>query len=271
MSTATNTWLNGLERLIVRGIAISPRGQQTIELPQQTFVIDMKYPVVTLPERKLSYRFMAAEAYWILSGDDRVSTISPYNKRIADFSDDGVKFFGAYGPRINSQLPYVVTKLIDDNDTRQAGLTIWRESPPATKDVPCTVALFWQIRFGKLNCHAFMRSSDIWLGLPYDMFNFSMLSHKICCHLNEGRVGEDPINHDMIEPGDLYLTAASSHLYARNHDNASYCVSLPRPSSLEHETPSALWLNTEVLMRWLTDARDGVSSSRWWEWAPCQG
>jgi thymidylate synthase len=98
-----------------------------------------------------------------LSGDDKVATISPYNGRIADFSDDGMKFFGAYGPKIIAQLPFILDKLRKDPMSRQAGLTIWRESRRSPKDVPCTVAMFFSVRDGKLNNHVFMRSSDAWL------------------------------------------------------------------------------------------------------------
>lgn len=271
MNTATQTWLTGLNDLLKHGAEISPRGQPTLELPQRTFTIDMKHPVVMATERKLNYKFMAAEAYWILSGDDQVKTIAPYNKRIAEFSDDGVVFFGAYGPKIHQQLPYVVVKLLMDPDTRQAGLTIWRESPPETKDVPCTVALFWQLRANRLNCHAFMRSSDIWLGLPYDLFNFSMLSHKVCAQLNEARTNEDPVNPSNIQPGALFLTAASSHLYQRDADLARVCATVAGQLFTEAATPPLLWLSDRLLMERLKDARDNRPNSRWWEKTSCQG
>lgn len=203
-------WLNLLETLVKQGHHVTVRDQATLELSHHTLVVDMRYPVLTVPERRLNYRFMAAEAAWILSGDDRVATITPYNERIADYSDDGLTFFGAYGPRIEEQLDYVVRKLIADPSSRQAGLTTWRPNPPVTKDVPCTVALFFSIRDGWLHCHAFMRSSDAWLGVPYDVFNFSMLTYLICGLLN-AHYGQP-----KLVPGRLYLTAASSHLYHRD-------------------------------------------------------
>jgi thymidylate synthase len=203
---------------------------------------------------------MAAEAYWILSGDDRVETIAPYSARIKDFSDDGVRFFGAYGPKIVAQLPYVVEKLLTDPRSRQAGLTIWRESPPETKDVPCTVAVFFAIRNGKLNAHVFMRSSDVWLGVPYDVFNFSMLSHLVCGLLNEQfDLG------DQVSPGKLYLTAASSHLYAENWEDAKFCTTSQIFN--QPETDVLLWNDPYHLMEVLRKLRDAKSGDplRWWE------
>src|SRR3546814_5271713 len=69
----------------------------------------------------------------------RGSEIAPWNRHISQFSDDGVVFAGAYGPRINLQLDYVLNKLREDPDTRQAGLTIWRPNPQPSKDIPCKI------------------------------------------------------------------------------------------------------------------------------------
>jgi thymidylate synthase len=263
MTYFPTVWLDGLSRLIALGDTVNPRAQETLELLHQTFCVDMSRPVLTVPERKLSYQFMAAEAYWILTGDDRVRTIAPYNKNIAHFSDDGETFFGAYGPKIIEQLPYVIQKLVEDPSTRQAGLTIWRESPPRTKDVPCTIAVFFNLRSGILNCSTFMRSSDIWLGLPYDVFNFSMLTHYVCAKLND-RVGTG----DVV-PGILRVTAASSHLYERNMEAASEClasIDIDRIST-QREVPGALYSCPDLLLSTLKHLRESKPGDelRWWE------
>ena len=143
MQEFSHVWLDLLQDVLENGNYVAPRGKMTREIPQRTIVVNMRKPVLRVPDRKLSFKFMVAEAFWILSGDDRVETIAPYNANIANFSDDGERFFGAYGPKIITQLPHVVGKLRVDKDSRQAGLTIWRENPPQTKDVPCTVAIFF--------------------------------------------------------------------------------------------------------------------------------
>jgi thymidylate synthase len=260
MSDFSQIWLNLLDALLQRGEAVAPRGKLTKELLQQTIQVDMRRPVLTILERKLSYRFMAAEAFWVLSGDDRVATIAPYNGRIANFSDDGVTFFGAYGPKIVAQLPYVVAKLRADPMSRQAGLTTWRESPPTTKDVPCTVAMFFSLRDGKLNNHVFMRSSDAWLGVPYDVFNFSMVAHFVCALINQSR------EHDPYEPGSLFLTMASSHLYQENFESALSCLKAVAPAA-QRPTPKLLWKDPILGVELLRELRDSKPDAgyRWWE------
>jgi len=258
-------WKSLIDEIISGGVKVSPRGNLTLEIPQKTISVDMRFPVLVNSKRSLSYKFMAAEALWILTGDNRVESIAKYNSRIREFSDDGVTFFGAYGPRIATQLDYVITKLRSDPDTRQAGLTIWRENPPATKDVPCTVAIFFNIRQDQINCHVFMRSSDAWLGVPYDVFNFSMLSYAVCNYLNNA-VGEA-----KYSPGMLHLTAASSHLYSHNIEDARICLHEDIQASIDQlkRPPDCLYngkrRNTILMdsLHQIRESRPG-DACRWW-------
>lgn len=206
---ANRAWLNLVGIVRTYGTEVSPRELKTWELLGFKTLVDMNYPVVTCASRKLGYRFMAAEAAWILSGDNRVSTIAPYSKEIAKFSDEGLLYFGAYGPQFRDQLRHIVRSLIDDTYTRQAVMTLWRKNPPKTKDVPCTVSLHWMIRGHELHCFVNMRSSDVWLGVPYDWFNFSMMTGYIALLIREA------IGFTM-SLGALHFYANSQHLYETN-------------------------------------------------------
>lgn len=252
----SRVWKNQISDVLSNGFLVSPRGSKTLELPQYTLTINMRRPVLNIPERKLNYKFMAAEAYWILTGNDRVDAISPFNKNIAQYSDDGEIFFGAYGPRIQSQMDYIVRALTNDPMTRQAVLTLWRQNPPKSKDIPCTISMVFSIRDFKLNCHVFMRSSDIWLGIPYDVFTFSMVAHKVCTLLKGA----------PIIPGKLYLTAASSHLYEQHWSSASDITKL-KVFSNQSKTPSDMYTHLTKLMDTLSDLRYSRPGDdiRWWE------
>lgn len=258
MNDLNTVWIKLLTDILTKGVDVAPRGKRTKELPQHTIVVDSRRSVLTLKERKLNYQFMVAEAYWILSGDNRVETIAPWNSKISEFSDDGVTFFGAYGPKIAEQLPYVVEKLREDPNSRQAGLTLWRENPPATKDVPCTVALFFSVRNAFVNCHAFMRSNDAWLGTPYDVFNFSMLTHLVASQLHG------------TSPGRLHLTAASSHLYEPQWELAVDLINTVERDWYRQSltlTPGSLWFSPEICLESLEKLRHTKPGSplRWWE------
>jgi len=203
------TWYNLLLDVMNKGTRSAPRGQKIVELLNNTIEIDMKYPVVTWSKRNMGYRFMVAEAAWILSGDNRVNTIAPWSKEISRFSDDGISFYGAYGPKFIDQTLYVCKTLMADPDTRQAVVNIWRENPGPTKDVPCTINLQFLIRDNKIHTVANMRSSDCWLGVPYDAFNFTMMTATIMLRLRQ-------LGWDKLELGTLYMNAGSRHIYERN-------------------------------------------------------
>jgi len=205
---ATEAWLALLGDVSLNGKISHPRGMKIREIINNSVQVDMNHPVVLTKERRLSYKFMAAEAWWILSGRSDVESIGRHCKAIRRFSDDGISFFGAYGPKISYQMEHIVRTLKSDRDTRQAVLTIWRENPPHTKDVPCTVSVQWLIRDGLLHCIDTMRSNDVWLGFPYDVFNFSMLSWHVLEALRD-----EGIEADL---GTLHLNAGSHHIYEPN-------------------------------------------------------
>lgn len=204
-------WYNLLLEVMSKGARSAPRGQKIVEILNNTLEIDMKYPVVTWKARKMGYRFMVAEAAWILNGDNKVSTIGPWSKEISRFSDDGISFFGAYGPKFVDQSLYVSNTLLADRDTRQAVINIWRENPGPTKDVPCTINLQFLIRDNKIHTVANMRSSDCWLGVPYDAFNFTMMTATIMLRLRQ-------LGWDNLQLGTLYMNAGSRHIYERNFE-----------------------------------------------------
>lgn len=207
---ATESWYRDLEFVYDHGGRTVPRGQATRERIGYQSIIDMRYPVITDPIRELGYKFMFAEACWILSGSNDVETISKYSKDIANFSDDGVTFFGAYGPKIVEQFQYAANCLLSDPDSRQAIINIWRENPGPSKDIPCTLSVQFVIRDGMIHCIDNMRSSDLWLGHPYDIFNFSCLSAFLSIMLRKKGMN--------LGLGTLTLNAGSKHIYSRNFD-----------------------------------------------------
>lgn len=264
--TTTRTWRALLALLLEHGAEVSPRGRTTKEMLAVRTEWDMGAPVLACPVRKLGYRFMVAEASWILSGDNRVSSIAPHSRQISQFSDDGLTFFGAYGPPFVDQQGYVVRNLAGDPVSRQAVATLWRQKPGPTKDVPCTVALQWIMRDGWLHCLATMRSSDAWLGVPYDVFNFSAMSAHVLLSLRHVDRG---LWRD-VQLGRLFLTAGSQHLYKIDWEAAEACahidVELPvSPARLdlsEFERPDEFTAHLKRLIggpvehtkhRWLTE------------------
>lgn len=203
-------WLTVLERLVYSPeYLVCPRGLRCAEMSGLSiYISDLRQNILVHPARHLNYRFMVAEWLWIALGRDDLEPLARYNSVMRNFSDDGQALAGAYGPRLFPQWPWVHQLLEDDPDTRQAVVSIWTPRPTVSKDIPCTIALQFLQRDGRLNCIAAMRSSDAWLGLPYDVFCFSQLTNCLA-----GELG--------VEPGWLQLNLGSSHLYEEHWEKAA--------------------------------------------------
>ena len=188
-----------------------PRGMEVREIISGSYKVPMP-AYIDLKDRKINLSFMFAEAAWIISGSNRLNEITPHMKVYSRFSDDGVFLNGAYGPKIIDQLPYIAKCLIEDNDSRQAVLNIWRERPGSSKDIPCTTQMQFLIRDGKLNLVTTMRSQDIVLGFTYDVFTFSMVAKSVQLILKT--LGLE------VGLGDLFVNIGSLHIYETHYKDA---------------------------------------------------
>lgn len=218
--SANEAWSMLVAQVYQEGREVRPRDLLCREILAHTTCVDMSRPIAT-NRPKLGHRYLIAEAWWVISGHNDVASIEHYSPHIASFSNDSIRFDGAYGPRIVDQLRYVCDTLEADWESRQAVVEIWRPNPRPSKDLPCTLTIQWMIRKeGEdyvLHCFDTMRSSDAWLGWPYDVFTFSMLSAYIALMLRDRDNAKQPTGFTgpggKIKLGRLHLTAASQHLY----------------------------------------------------------
>ena len=220
MLTANAAWEQQIRRLLNPSIGTpyfdsKPRGINCREILGEQIVFDMKHPTVTNKRRKLSYDFMEAEAKWIVAGSNDLNFHPEINAKLYPYSDNGKTMAGAYGPMIMYQRDYVIDALTIDPDTRQAVLTIWKPNPGPSKDIPCTLAMQFFIREDEMHTVVFMRSSDTWMGLPYDMYSFTKVTESIL---------EDLSMRDLYVLGNCTINIGSSHLYAYNWDQAVECL-----------------------------------------------
>lgn len=177
--------------------------------------------IVTCKTRNMPMRYAIGELAWYLSGSNRVADISRFAKKWVDISDDGAHNNSAYGWRIYDkfdfdQWEYVKDLIRKDPCTRQAIIHIKDADNRPTKDVPCTVYLQFLLRDDRLNLSVHMRSNDIWMGVPYDMFSFCFLQMKMAMELG-------------VEIGEYTHYAGSLHLYARDYETALKNMGETRP------------------------------------------
>lgn len=211
-------WVKLMQAVMEHGDTVAPianTGSQTTTkelLGTSLYIENALANIISHPVRNLNYKFMIAEWLWIQAGRRDVETIARYNKPITVFSDNGATFEGAYGPRLQDQWMYIVGTLSGDLASRRAVTTIWTPNPRPTKDYPCTLSAQFIVRRGKLHSIWTMRSNDLWLGLPYDFFNFSMLTNNLAAVIGG------------LEIGSLTLNCGSSHLYEPNWIQAADVV-----------------------------------------------
>jgi thymidylate synthase len=204
----------------------SPRGMKIKEvLGYQFKILNPRNRIPYVPGRELSIHYMIAELLWYLSGNDSTDWISNYSAFWSKISDDGKTANSAYGARIFkphdriaakvkqdwTQWDYVVNELKSDPDSRRAVVHIRspQDSILATLDVPCTLSLQFFLRNDKVHMVTSMRSSDVILGLAYDVPAFTIFQELLALQLTQ-ELGRP------IGLGTYTHLSASLHLYERH-------------------------------------------------------
>ncbi|MEU2615892.1 thymidylate synthase [Micromonospora sp. NPDC007271] len=215
--SANELYASVCRELLVQGHRATPRGLPTMEvLGAHLRLTDPRRRFVSVPPvRVLNPAFAVAEALWILSGSD-APWIFTYNRSLERYADEG-RLQGAYGPRMRhwrgvDQLDHVRRLLRRDPDSRQAVIQLYdpQRDTCGHRDVPCTLNYRFFIRRGRLEMHTTMRSNDVWLGLPYDLFAATML-HELLA----GWLG--------VDLGTYHHHVDSLHVYAE-HEQAAATV-----------------------------------------------
>ena len=232
VTTQSQAWVSAV-RLLGSQPVVAPRGMRVREAEERMSLV-ITHPdrgFVQAEGRKFYHAITAIEGTSLVGQTsvpelllDRVGSFAPY-------ADDGI-FWGAYGPRIAGDLGLVVELLKRDPDSRQAVLTIFsadRDLGRAVHDVPCTVAIQFFLRDAafpavpgdlhkdkRLHMWVVMRSNDAWLGLPYDLGQFSLLQMAVAQALD-------------ADIGHYTHSVGSMHLYERNWAEAAL-IGEPAPS-----------------------------------------
>lgn len=182
-----------------------------------TVIEDPTRCILKSPIRNLPMRYMVGELLWYLSGNIALDAIRLYTSAWDRMSDDGVTVNSNYGARIQkayceasgeifNQFSMVEELLRQHPESRQAVIHIKQARNLMThpsKDVNCTVCLQFFIRDGKLSCTTYMRSNDLWMGFPNDVFQFTCIQILLAMKLG-------------VKVGRYTHIAGSLHLYERD-------------------------------------------------------
>ena len=169
---------------------------------------------LSLTETKGRLSSCLGEFLWYLAKSKDLQFITYYLSRYRKESEDGRTVYGGYGPRLfgmrrNNQVANVLALLKKKRDSRRAVIQLFDAADIAQKhkEIPCTCTLQFMIRGHRLHMFTNMRSNDAFLGLPHDVFAFTMLQEIIARTLG-------------VELGTYNHAVGSLHLYKKHRKNA---------------------------------------------------
>jgi thymidylate synthase len=154
------------------------------------------------------------ELLWYLSGSDQLSFVRYYLPEYPDDTQDGQTVPDAYGPRLfgvtgPNQIKNIIELLRNKADTRKAVIQIFDacDIDANLKAIPCTCTFQFLIRGDRLHMITTMRSNDAFIGLPHDIFSFTMFQELLARTLD-------------VELGTYKHFVGSLHLYDINKARA---------------------------------------------------
>jgi len=256
-SSAAGLFTAAAAHVLATGTQANPRGMATCEvLGVHLQLSDPRRRLIHLPPvRLLNPAFAVAEAMWIISGSD-ASWIFDFNKRLERYADGGV-LRGAYGPRLRrwhgvDQLDRARHQLLADPSSRRAVVQLFDpvRDLAGGSDIPCTLGYRFFLRDGRLDMHTTMRSNDLWLGFPYDVFTATVIQELVA-----GWLG--------VALGEYRHSVDSLHLYAEHIDQAALL-----PADVDSEVMPPLAVAWEDLDDVLTAViRGGLTELAGTDWA----
>jgi len=162
------------------------------------------------PVRNANPFFHYMEAIWMLAGSYSVPFLAKFSKNIAESSDNGYRFHGAYGYRWRhhfgfDQIESLIFMLNKDPSTRRAVLNMWdpkADMESFSKDIPCNTHVYFRVQSGALNMTVCNRSNDlVWGMLGANIVHMSLLQEYVANALS-------------LEVGNLHQFTVNLHVYA---------------------------------------------------------
>ena len=214
------SYLDLVQRILDEGVEKSDRtGTGTLSVfgDQMRFDLSEGFPLVTT--KKVHTRSVFGELLWFLRGDTNVKWLQDRGISIWDeWADDKGDLGPVYGYQWRSwptpsgehadQIAQVVQQIRDNPDSRRHIVSAWNVADiPQMALAPCHALFQFYVADGKLSCQLYQRSADVFLGVPFNIASYALLTHMVAqvCDL---------------EVGDFVHTFGDAHLYLNHLDQA---------------------------------------------------
>jgi len=184
---------------------------------QMRFVLSEGFPLVTT--KRLHLKSIIYELLWFLRGDTNVKYLQDHGVNIwNEWADAEGELGPVYGAQWRSwktadgrsidQISQVIEQIKTNPDSRRLIVSAWNVGALSKMALPpCHLLFQFYVAEGKLSCQLYQRSADIFLGLPFNIASYALLTMMVAqvCDL---------------KPGDFVLTLGDAHLYSNHLEQA---------------------------------------------------
>jgi thymidylate synthase len=232
-------YLDLMERVLADGAEKHDRtGTGTLSVfgHQMRFDLAQGFPLVTT--KKLHLKSIVHELLWFLAGDTNVKYLRDHGVTIWDeWADERGDLGPVYGRQWRSwpardggtidQMANVIAAIRRNPDSRRLIVTAWNPADVERMALPPCHCLFqFYVANGKLSCHLYQRSADVFLGVPFNIASYAMLTMMVA-------------QVTGLEAGDFVHSFGDAHLYLDHLEQARLQLSrLPRKLPLLRINPA---------------------------------
>jgi thymidylate synthase len=194
---------------------------------QMRFDLSAGFPLLTTKRTHL--RSIVHELIWFLRGDSNIAYLHDHNVTIWDeWADPAGELGPVYGKQWRSwacpdgrsvdQISWVIDEIRRNPDSRRLVVSAWNVADlPDMALMPCHALFQFYVADGRLSCQLYQRSADIFLGVPFNIASYALLTHMIA-------------DVTGLRAGDFVHTLGDAHLYANHVDQARIQLErTPRP------------------------------------------
>lgn len=226
-------YLDLLQRIIDTGVRKHDRtGTGTLSVfgHQSRFNLQEGFPLLTT--KKLHLRSIIHELLWFLKGDTNLNYLHRHKVSIWDeWADENGDLGPVYGKqwrawqttdgRVIDQISQVISQIKENPDSRRLLVSAWNVGEIEKMALPpCHIVFQFYVAEGRLSCQLYQRSADVFLGVPFNIASYALLTHMVAqvCDL---------------QVGDFIHTLGDAHLYLNHIEQAKLQLTrqpLPLPS-----------------------------------------
>ena len=223
-------YLDLLDRILKEGVQKGDRtGTGTISVfgNQMRFNLQEGFPLLTT--KKLHLKSIIYELLWFLQGNTNAKWLQERGVRIwNEWADEDGNLGHIYGYQWRSwpdydgghvdQISEVIDQIKNNPNSRRLIVSAWNVADIKNMNLPpCHILFQFYVADGKLSCQLYQRSADTFLGVPFNIASYALLTMMVAQVCN-------------LQPGDFVYTTGDTHLYLDHIDQAKLQLTRnPRP------------------------------------------